>query len=463
MKKPPSSIYREQDFVNDLPPAAGYQDAGFAVAFIVHLVALCALTGVGFVKGGSAGDHGHMNSSSYDADFGVMADSHDNMDKFLAQMLVSLILTVFSSIIVGLLYLWTASRYPHQLIVAAIVFHCLMWFVYGVGFFIAGMVPPAIVCFVMGALSSLVWCFWRRRVAFAAALLATSSRILQQWPATIFSGFGFMLAQLAFVILWTVTAIKTNDWATGTTAKLLGVFLVLSLYWTSEVIRNVYTCTVAGVSSTWYFLGGIRNAIPSNPTLKSFKRATTTSFGSICFGSLIVALIETARALVRSARSRQNALLLCLIDCLLSCIEGIVRYFNSYAYVLVATYGRSYCESAKTCFQMFKDLGLFAMINDVIVFRVIGLVTFVGGLVGGLIGALLGAIIITAHPDGVPHTWVISGLAGFFSTIVVFNSLNSVLTASIRSIFVNFALEPEILRGNDEFLFAEFAATSSFV
>eukprot|EP00020_Sapocribrum_chincoteaguense_P009017 CAMPEP_0170741986 /NCGR_PEP_ID=MMETSP0437-20130122/6507_1 /TAXON_ID=0 /ORGANISM="Sexangularia sp." /LENGTH=460 /DNA_ID=CAMNT_0011080585 /DNA_START=110 /DNA_END=1492 /DNA_ORIENTATION=+ len=460
MKKPPSSIYREQDFVNELPPASGYQDGGFALAFVVHLLCLIGLTVYGLVH---SNPHDSTHTDNQQLTFDASSSNTDEMDKFLAQLLVSLILTVFASIIVGLAYLWTASRYPHQLIVAAIVFHCLMWFVYGVGLLFAGVTGGAIVCFVMGALSTLVWCFWRRRVAFAAALLSTSSRILQQWPATIFSGFGFMLAQLAFVILWTVAAIKTNDWATGGTAKVLWVFLVLSLYWTSEVIRNVYTCTVAGVASTWYFLGGVRNAIPSNPTLKSFKRATTTSFGSICFGSLIVALIETIRALVRSARSRQNALLLCLVDCLLSCIEGIVRYFNSYAYVLVATYGRSYCDSAKTCFQMFKDLGLFAMINDVIVFRVIGLVTFVGGLVGGLLGALIGRIIISAHIDGFEHLWVVSGVAGFLSTMVVFNSLNSVLTASIRSIFVNFALEPEILRGNDEFLFAEFAATSSFV
>lgn len=40
----------------------------------------------------------------------------------------------------------------------------------------------------------------------------------------------------------------------------------------------------------------------SNPTAASAKRALTTSFGSICYGSLIIAIIQTLKAMARSAQ-----------------------------------------------------------------------------------------------------------------------------------------------------------------
>jgi hypothetical protein len=129
----------------------------------------------------------------------------------------------------------------------------------------------------------------------------------------------------------------------------LYVFFLLSLYWTAEVIRNTGHTAVCGTFATWYFMGGANQNLPSNPTLKSAKRALTTSFGSICLGSLIVAAIQTVRAILRSlARSRSDnvavQIIACLVDCILGCIEGLVRMFNKYAYTQVAIYGKGFCQ-----------------------------------------------------------------------------------------------------------------------
>jgi len=67
------------------------------------------------------------------------------------------------------------------------------------------------------------------------------------------------------------------------------------------VVSNVVHVTSAGTLSTWYFL--FPNSMPENPTMKAAKRAATTSFGSICLGSLIIAIIKAIRALVSSAHS----------------------------------------------------------------------------------------------------------------------------------------------------------------
>lgn len=73
----------------------------------------------------------------------------------------------------------------------------------------------------------------------------------------------------------------------------------------------------------------------------SFCRATTYSFGSICFGSFLVALVQALRALANMAREHNDMqLLLCIVECILACIQGIIEYFNQWAYVYVGLYGQ---------------------------------------------------------------------------------------------------------------------------
>ena len=103
--------------------------------------------------------------------------------------------------------------------------------------------------------------------------------------------------------------------------------------------------------------------------IKSIFRAITTSFGTICFGSLIEAVIRALSAIVRylQRQNRDNAVvyaLLCVLRCILDCIGDIVEYINSYAFVFVALYGQSYLESAKSCYNLFKSRGIEALIND---------------------------------------------------------------------------------------------------
>ena len=71
----------------------------------------------------------------------------------------------------------------------------------------------------------------------------------------------------------------------------------------------------------------------SKPIISSAKRALTTSFGSICFGSLVIAIIQTIRALVRSVRdgNTRNAALVflaCIAECLLQCIQSWIEFLN---------------------------------------------------------------------------------------------------------------------------------------
>lgn len=145
-----------------------------------------------------------------------------------------------------------------------------------------------------------------------------------------------------------------------TKEKLYGVsyfFLLLSLFWTYGVCANVVHCTVAASVNKWW-------ANPNPPSYQivwdSFRRSITYSFGSICLGSLFVAIIKTIRNTLNFVRYQlKNAqfsssmlktvasILLSMIDYLLRVVESITEYFNSYAYCFVAIYGYSFLESSR--------------------------------------------------------------------------------------------------------------------
>jgi Plasma-membrane choline transporter. len=118
----------------------------------------------------------------------------------------------------------------------------------------------------------------------------------------------------------------------------------------------------------------------------------TTSFGSICFGSLLVAIIQALRQIAEQARQNDDVgqLLACCIDCILSCIQSIIEYFNKWAFVYVGVYGYGYCEAGKSVIQLFKDRGWEAVIAD----DLVGMVLFFLSLIVGLVTAGVGVVLV---------------------------------------------------------------------
>jgi Plasma-membrane choline transporter len=91
--------------------------------------------------------------------------------------------------------------------------------------------------------------------------------------------------------------------------------------------------TTSGVIGTWWWVPEEASSFCSSALSDSLVRATTYSFGSICFGSFLVALVQALRALERHARDSDDLQILsCIIQCILSCIQGIIESLNRWAY-----------------------------------------------------------------------------------------------------------------------------------
>jgi ABC-type arginine/histidine transport system permease subunit len=113
----------------------------------------------------------------------------------------------------------------------------------------------------------------------------------------------------------------------------------------------------------------------------------TTSFGSICFGSLLVAILQALRSLADQAQQSDDmAIFACIAECILACLASIVEYFNKvrllvlllplhcrfqkpcyiltvtsflsqWAFVYVGIYGMPYCKAGKSVFELFRNRG----------------------------------------------------------------------------------------------------------
>ncbi|KAH8119541.1 DUF580-domain-containing protein [Phellopilus nigrolimitatus] len=246
--------------------------------------------------------------------------------------------------------------------------------------------------------------------------------------------------------------------STGTacsSSKVAGliVYETFCYLWTSQVVGNVALATLAGGPfGAWYYLGPRDDGqMPSRPTLSSFARASTFSLGSIAFGSLIVTILELIRIILNAARQNADAngqpieaVLACCAECFIGCVESMVEYFNKYAYIEIALYGKPYIEAARDTWRLFKDRGIDALVND----SLVGITLTWGAYAVGLLASLFAYLYLRfTHPsyntDGQYTAPIL--LFAFLIGLQCSLTLSSAIEAGVSTIFVGLGEDPQIL------------------
>jgi hypothetical protein len=215
--------------------------------------------------------------------------------------------------------------------------------------------------------------------------------------------------------------------------------------------------TVSGVAASYFFLEGT-SMMPSSPTVSSAKRALTTSFGSICYGSLIVAILKTIRYLLRQA-AQENSAMAAFANCILGCIEGLVEFFNQYAFVHVAIYGKSFCDSAKDTWKMVKESGIDAIINDNLVGTVLGMGCLAVGAVAGTVTYGIGYGFLRGVSVDTSVAWgylVAIAIAAFFLGFLMMSVVTMVVESGTQTVFVCLAENPSALARSKPELYEKF-------
>ncbi|KAL0072350.1 pH nine-sensitive protein 1 [Marasmius tenuissimus] len=191
--------------------------------------------------------------------------------------------------------------------------------------------------------------------------------------------------------------------------------------------------------------------MPAHPNWSSFVRASTTSLGSIAFGSLIVTILETIKLILQAVQNNANAeghpveaCLACCAACVIGCIQGMVEYFNRYAYIEIALYGKPYIEAAKDTWRLFKDRGIDALVND----SLVGMTLTWGAYAVGMLSSLFAYLYLritnpSYNVDGQYTAPVI--LFGFLIGLQCSLTLSSAIEAGVSTIFVGLGEDPQVL------------------
>ncbi|KAJ1561325.1 putative choline transporter, neither null mutation nor overexpression affects choline transport, partial [Cladochytrium tenue] len=283
-------------------------------------------------------------------------------------------------------------------------------------------------------------------IAGALTLSVTWFALLMRFPGPVIKGSYFAFAGLLFAAGVYSAVVGLVG---GAIVWLIFGGLFLATYW--QVLSQPLRYYFLGVQQPDEALATIST---TNPTLKSAKRAMTSSFGPICFGSLISSVVHTlqtlARAGERNAAENDNPLL-CLtcacLSCLLGCIEGYLKFFNKYAFVQVAMHGKSYCEAGRDSWELFSRVGMEVIINDTITTSVLA----VASVAAALLSAFIAYIVAFASPAGasLPQTAgayaslaCIAGLLGFWLSGFVLE----VVASGVATTFVCLAQDPMTLK-----------------
>jgi len=308
-----------------------------------------------------------------------------------------------------------------------------------------GVIVGAVFMGILAAFLILYFVLVRSRVAFAIEVLKVAAGIITEYPGTQVVAFASIFVKFGWLVLWSYAVFLSQRFSAGASYG-AAVFLIFSFYWVFETIKNTVHVTVSGVVASWYFLGAQG---PSSPTPGSLGRAVTTSFGSILCGSLIVAVIKTLRALARMAQNSSSnnigiRILACICGCFLSILDRLVQYFNHYAFVQVAIYGRSYWEAAQATWHLFATSGLQAIVNDNVLDGVLWMGVLLGGVVTGAAGYLLSHLGVAFFWTYL-NQWAAFGLGlvlGFILSILSMQCLDSAIVAT----FVCFAEDKSVLQ-----------------
>jgi len=352
------------------------------------------------------------------------------------------------AVVLSIVYLALIKRFPKQMIISTLVMSVIFWLALAAYLLFSGAIWAGIILLIIAVFNAICFWVWRARIPFAAIMLRTVCGVIQEFPATAVTGYLSLIVQFVFVFIWSIAVITIQSF--GQTAfTILFIFLLFSLYWSAQVIKNVVHVTVSGVFASWYFLRG-NGGIPSNPTLGALRRACTTSFGSICFGSLLVAALQTFRALIQMSRNGQNQLWAAVVDCILSCVENLLRYFNKYAFTQVAIYGKTYINAAKDTWELIKTHGVEAIINDDLISGILTMGSLGAAIICASLGGILGYAVL---PSG---DWVPTAVAGFiigFSLVIL---ALEVVESGVATIFVSFAMDKGALQRADPILYENF-------
>jgi len=416
----------------------GLRDPIFLILFLINII---VITYFAFTDGIVALSSNSSSSTSH-----ISSEMKHLLGSFA-------ILLIFASI-TSFVWLYILISQGNKLIVCSLWTNIFFDILAGILSAISGQYGPCILFLLFSVFTFLYFRAIQDRIPFASETISVACKSILNHPSVYFVAFFMIITSIAWFIIWSICVlgvyrkesgtVKGSDDSANVSQSISGLKyfgLLLSIYWEMQVFKNIIHCTVAGTVASWWFTPDV-----SSPVCGAFVRSITSSLGSICFGSLIVAILQTLRQLLREAASRGNALA-CCAECLIDCIANLMEYFNFWAFCYVGIYGYPFCQAGSQVTELFKRRGWTAVIND----NLIDFVLTITSLVVGVLTSAVGLLIVYSQRhwfSDLAKPYSLMGLLGFIIGACLCSVTMNVVNSASATVFVCFADDPQALRNN---------------
>lgn len=233
-------------------------------------------------------------------------------------------------------------------------------------------------------------------------------------------------------------------------------------FWGGYVALNVCHTAFCGVFGRWYFKEG--DDLPPDAINASLKVSCVTSFGSICMGSLAIAIIraleQLARQMERNAAENGQAaaaVIACILQYIIGLIGDILEWFSEWVYVQVAVRGIGFIDGCRATYALACVGNLRYIVSAIITDLVACQGSLCTGLVGGVVAGLLGYT-MSSIPVFAIVLAIIGGILGCCAGCCSGGASISVLHSGSQSILMCWAERPDVLQNTHPDLHERFVA-----
>ena len=230
----------------------------------------------------------------------------------------------------------------------------------------------------------------------------------------------------------------------------MAAFMVFGLLWLMAWIK--YTCNfICMVAASTYYFNSNANKEGQAEVAIGFWFAHFNHFGSIAFGSCIIAVVQFIRivflyvAQQAAKQSGDNAAVKAIIacgDCILRCIEKICDYINTSALAYMAISGDSFCSSAWNGFLLnVKHMLKFSFANFIAkIFTLLGKVGIVAANLFSLYIIMKHITYDTEEVSSLLGPMVLVGVVSFFTANIFLGLFDTAVMALMTSLAVDLDL-----------------------
>uniref|UniRef100_A0A1J3K3B8 Choline transporter-like protein n=1 Tax=Noccaea caerulescens TaxID=107243 RepID=A0A1J3K3B8_NOCCA len=262
------------------------------------------------------------------------------------------------------------------------------------------------VCLIAFSIGNGLYACWvTRRIKFCSKILVKSLEPVSKFSDLNLPTYYMLAAGFFWMSLWIFGVIGALNFYFP---PLVIIGLVLSLAWTTEVMRNVVNLTVSRVIALFYLRG------MQSSTRFSFQRALSRNLGSACLGSLFVPTIEALRIVARGLNllKGEDECMFCCANCCLKLMTYIFEHGNGWAFVQIAAYGKGFVRASQDTWKLFEDGDMVEIIDA----DITSSICFLTGICSGCICVIVAAT--WTHTVYKPFTATISLLAFFIGYLM---------------------------------------------